>query len=170
MARVSVRPHCDHTPRSREHIAGFEIHQLKLNIPDKTGRGTSDTTRGPDIQQDSLFSTVSPESRVSKDSPYAPDTGHGRCARRHSSGDAGRGQKLRHQGLWDVLCCANATPHVAQNMSNRSSAIDGRTSRHPGHAMSQRFRRRTGEYFVGPEESVFHGLAKCMVDHFIKRV
>ena len=35
--------------------------------------------RGPDIQQDSLFSTVSPESRVPKDSPYAPDTGHGRC-------------------------------------------------------------------------------------------
>jgi len=74
------------------------------------------------------------------------------------------------RGCVDVLRCANATPHVAQNTSNRSSAIDGRTSRHPGHAMSQRFRRRTGEYFVGPEESVFHGLAKCMVDHFIKRV
>ena len=25
----------------------------------------------------------------------------------------------------------NATPHVAQNVSNRRSAIDGRTTRHP---------------------------------------
>ena len=28
--------------------------------------------RGPDIQQDSLFSTVSPESRVPKDHPLRP--------------------------------------------------------------------------------------------------
>ena len=49
------------------------------------------------------------------------------------------------RGCVDVLRCANATPHVAQNTSNRSSAIDGRTSRHPGHAMSQRFRKRIGE-------------------------
>ena len=30
------------------------------------------------------------------------------------------------------------TPHVAQNTTNRRSAIDGRTTRHPGHAVSQR--------------------------------
>ena len=30
------------------------------------------------------------------------------------------------------------TPHVAQNNKGRSSAIDGRTTRHPGYALSQR--------------------------------
>lgn len=32
-------------------------------------------------------------------------------------------------------------PHVAQNTSNRSSAIDGRTTRHPGYAISQVIRK-----------------------------
>jgi transposase len=41
----------------------------------------------------------------------------------------------------------NATPHVAQNTSGRSSAIDGRTSRHPGYAVSQRVRKRIEEAF-----------------------
>ncbi len=34
----------------------------------------------------------------------------------------------------------NATPHVAQNTNGRSSAIDGRTTRHAGYAVSQRIR------------------------------
>jgi len=44
-----------------------EIRRLKWEMPARTGRRTSDTVRDPDIQQDSLFSTVSPESRVSQD-------------------------------------------------------------------------------------------------------
>ncbi len=39
------------------------------------------------------------------------------------------------------------TPHVAQNTSNRTSAIDGRTTRHPGYAISQRLRKRVEEIF-----------------------
>ena len=39
------------------------------------------------------------------------------------------------------------TPHVAQNTKNRSSAIDGRTTRHPGYAVSQRKRKRVEEIF-----------------------
>ena len=39
------------------------------------------------------------------------------------------------------------TPHVAQNTSNRRSAIDGRTTRHPGYAVSQRIRKRVEEIF-----------------------
>ena len=39
------------------------------------------------------------------------------------------------------------TPHVAQNTSRRSSAIDGRTTRHPGYALSQRARKRVEEIF-----------------------
>jgi len=33
------------------------------------------------------------------------------------------------------------TPHVAQNTTNRRSAIDGRTTRHAGHVVSQRIRK-----------------------------
>ena len=39
------------------------------------------------------------------------------------------------------------TPHVAQNTSNRASAIDGRTTRHAGYAVSQRRRQRVEEIF-----------------------
>lgn len=39
------------------------------------------------------------------------------------------------------------TPHVAQNRSGRRSAIDGRTTRHPGYAVSQRVRKRVEEVF-----------------------
>lgn len=40
-----------------------------------------------------------------------------------------------------------ATPHVAQNDTNRRSAIDGRTTRHEGYAVSQRKRKRIEEVF-----------------------
>lgn len=62
------------------------------------------------------------------------------------------------------LCVAElrsvqATPHVTQNVSNRSSAIDGRTTRHPGYAVSQRIRKRIEEGFgwgktIGPLRKV----------------
>lgn len=57
----------------------------------------------------------------------------------------------------------NATPHVAQNTSSRSSAIDGRTTRHAGYAMSQRVRKRIEEAFswiktvAGQERTRFRG-------------
>jgi len=39
--------------------------------------------------------------------------------------------------LVTTLQAMNVTPHVAQNNKNRRSAIDGRTTRHGGYAMSQ---------------------------------
>lgn len=45
------------------------------------------------------------------------------------------------------------TPHVAQNDRGRRSAIDGRTTRHPGYAVSQRLRKRVEEVF-GWEKTV----------------
>jgi transposase len=39
------------------------------------------------------------------------------------------------------------TPHVAQNDSNRRSAIDGRTTHHDGYGVSQRKRKRVEEVF-----------------------
>jgi transposase len=41
----------------------------------------------------------------------------------------------------------NVTPHIAQNDSNRRSAIDARTTRHEGYAISQRKRKRIEEVF-----------------------
>ena len=39
----------------------------------------------------------------------------------------------------------NITPHVAQNTTRRASAIDGRTTRHAGYAVSQQKRKRIEE-------------------------
>lgn len=55
------------------------------------------------------------------------------------------------------------TPHVAQNISGRSSAIDGRTTRHEGYGISQRIRKRIEEGFgwiktvAGQEKTKFRG-------------
>jgi hypothetical protein len=50
-------------------------------------------------------------------------------------------------GFVAALQDLNATPHVAQNTSSRRSAIDRRTTRHPGYAVSQRVRKRIEEAF-----------------------
>ena len=41
----------------------------------------------------------------------------------------------------------NVTPHIARNTKGRCSALDGRTTRHPGYAVSQRIRKRIEEGF-----------------------
>ena len=51
------------------------------------------------------------------------------------------GQRRRHMAVVVM------TPHVAQNNKGRSSAIDGRTTRHPGYALSQGIRKRVEEIF-----------------------
>jgi len=48
----------------------------------------------------------------------------------------------------EALRMLEVTPHVAQNTTNRPSAIDGRTTRHPGYAISQRIRKRVEEVFA----------------------
>ena len=46
-----------------------------------------------------------------------------------------------------ALRVLRVTPHVAQNTSNRSSAIDRRTTRHAGYEVSQQKRKRIEEVF-----------------------
>ena len=48
---------------------------------------------------------------------------------------------------WPAAASCGVTPHVAQNQAGRRSAIDGRTTRHPGYAISQRARKRVEEIF-----------------------
>jgi transposase len=46
-----------------------------------------------------------------------------------------------------TLRALGVTPHVAQNTTKRRSAIDARTTRHPGYGLSQRARKRVEEIF-----------------------
>jgi len=47
----------------------------------------------------------------------------------------------------DTLRSLKVTPHVAQNDNRRKSAIDRRTTRHPGYEISMRKRKRVEEIF-----------------------
>jgi transposase len=64
------------------------------------------------------------------------------------------------------LRAMTVTPHVAQNTSGRRSAIDGRTTRHAGYAVSQRIRKRIEEAFgwikmvAGQAKTRFRGVAR----------
>ena len=60
----------------------------------------------------------------------------------------------------------NVRPHIAQNPSGRRSAIDRRTTRHRGYALSQRVRKRIEEAFgwiktvAGLKKTRFRGRAR----------
>ena len=66
------------------------------------------------------------------------------------------------------------TPHVALNNKGRSSAIDGRTTRQPGYAVSQRIRKRVEEIFGwmktvgGFRRTRYRGLDRtCLAGHLV---
>jgi hypothetical protein len=61
----------------------------------------------------------------------------------------------------DDLRELNVTPHVAQNTANRASAIDGRTTRHPGYSISQKKRKLVEEPFGWAK--TIGGLARPML-------
>jgi transposase len=66
----------------------------------------------------------------------------------------------------EELRTVNVRPHVARNTSGRRSAIDRRTTRHPGYAKSQRIRKRIEEAFgwiktvAGLRKTKLRGLPK----------
>ena len=51
------------------------------------------------------------------------------------------------QGFVAAMRAMGVTPHVARHTNGRSSAIDGRTTRHAGYAVSQVIRKRIEEVF-----------------------
>jgi transposase len=65
------------------------------------------------------------------------------------------------------------TPHVAQNTTGRRSAIDRRTTRHAGYAISQRFRKRVEEIFGwmktvgGFRRTRYRGLARTQLAGYL---
>jgi transposase len=66
-----------------------------------------------------------------------------RARRRTVAGDKGYDTKDFVAGCREL----GVTPHVAQHTTNRRSAIDGRTTRHDGHLISLRIRKRIEEPF-----------------------
>ena len=89
---------------------------------------------------------------------------HDRASRRPAAAiTLGADKGYDAEDFVNELRSMNVTPHVAQNTSGRSSAIDGRTTRHDGYAVSQRIRKRIEEAFgwiktvAGQEKTKFRG-------------
>jgi len=71
-----------------------------------------------------------------------------RVKRGHQRITLGGDKNYDTQQMVASLRAIGVTPHVAQNEhQHRSSAIDARTTRHPGYAVSQRKRKRVEEIF-----------------------
>ena len=71
---------------------------------------------------------------------------------------------MSYYQIWlKALQDMKVTPHVAQNVSGRTSAIDRRTTRHDGYRHSQRIRKRIEEGFgwiktiAGQQKTKFRG-------------
>src|SRR5574342_408805 len=68
-----------------------------------------------------------------------------RNLRRRATLGADKGYDTR--GFVAALRSLRLTPHVAQNTTRQTSAIDTRTTRHPGYTVSQQTRKRVEEVF-----------------------
>jgi transposase len=85
------------------------------------------------------------------------------CADRPTAITLGADKAYDAEDFVNELRSMNVTPHIAQNTSGRSSAIDARTTRHGGYAVSQRIRKRIEEAFgwiktiAGQEKTSFRG-------------
>ena len=86
--------------------------------------------------------------------------GHGGAIAGRHQISVGGVQNLDTAGFVAALQELNATPHVAQNTSNHCSAIDGRTTRHAGYAVSQRIRKRIEEGFGWIKETALQRRAR----------
>ena len=68
------------------------------------------------------------------------------------------------------------TPHVAQNTSGRSSAVDERTVRHEGYRLSQRARKRVEEFFENgaaafqTQARAHHRAEQERIEHLEKKI
>jgi transposase len=69
------------------------------------------------------------------------------AARRGRRRTLGSDKNYDTAGFVAAMRALKVTPHVAQNTSNRRSAIDGRVTRHAGYALSQTIRKRIEEAF-----------------------
>ncbi len=100
------------------------------------------TTAGPDETDEQARATLHDRPGCSANRPSSPEGWTNDKWRSTTR----RGFNDTKDFVADVRA-AGFTPHVAQNTSNRRSAIDGRTTRHSGYGVSQRIRKRVEEPF-----------------------
>ena len=116
------------------HVLTDNRHGLVVNVQASTSDGTAE----PDVAAQMLADVAGPGKRVTVGADKAYDT----------------------RGFVKACRELNVTPHVAQNIKRSGgSAIDGRTTRHPGYAVSQRKRKRIEQCFgwgklIGPIRQV----------------
>ena len=128
-------------PSCLGHVLRDNRHGLVVNVQASASDGTAER----DVAAQMLAEVVAPGTRVTVGADKAYDT----------------------KGFVKACREIGVTPHVAQNL-NRSggSAIDGRTTRHVGYAISQRKRKRIEQRFgwgkaIGPIRQVMvQGLDK----------
>ncbi|MBZ8139659.1 IS5/IS1182 family transposase [Rubrivivax gelatinosus] len=104
------------------HVLTDNRHGLVVNVQASQADGTAER----DVAAQMLTDVASPGKRVTVAADKAYDT----------------------KGFVKACREMNVTPHVAQNTARiGGSAIDGRTTRHPGYAISQRRRKRIEQCF-----------------------
>jgi len=123
------------------HVLTDNRHGLVVNVQASTSDGKAER----DVAAQMLVDFAKPGKRVTVGADKAYDTG----------------------GFVKACRAINVTPHVAQNTKRiGGSAIDGRTTRHPGYDVSQRKRKRIEQCFgwgklIGPVRQVMvQGLDK----------
>ena len=123
------------------HVLSYNRHGLVVNVQTSTADGTAERS----VAAQMLADVAAPGKRVTVGADKAYDT----------------------KGFVKACRQINVTPHVAQNLKrNGGSAIDGRTTRHPGYEVSQRKRKRIEQCFgwgklIGPIRQVMvRGLDK----------
>lgn len=123
------------------HVLTDNRHGLVVNVQASTADGTAERS----VAAEMLADVAGPVKRVTVGADKAYDT----------------------KGFVKACREINVTPHVAQNLNrNGGSAIDGRTTRHPGYEVSQRKRKRIEQCFgwgklIGPIRQVMvQGLDK----------
>lgn len=116
------------------HVLSDNRHGLVVNVQASTSDGTAER----DVAARMLADVAGPGKRVTVGADKAYDT----------------------KGFVKACREINVTPHVAQNLNRiGGSAIDGRTTRHPGYEVSQRKRKRIEQCFgwgklIGPIRQV----------------
>ena len=128
----------DHGSRGASSIARARGKEAKLCF---MGHALMENRNGLIVAATLTKATGTAERQAAEDDDRAPFA-------RGSSHHPGRRQGLTTRPRSSPTCARfNVTPHIAQNISGRRSAIDARTTRHPGYAVSQQKRKRIEEPF-----------------------
>lgn len=113
------------------HVVMENRHGLAVRVQATMATGTAEPATAEDLVE-----------QLAGD-PDELDAALARSRRRTVGADKG----FDTQDFVDAMRDLNVTPHIAQNTTGRRSAIDGRTTRHLGYAISQQARKRVEEIF-----------------------